>query len=212
MDESEKNWENVFKELTRLSKKSLINDSDIEHYMIKLLSISVGYHIRRENNPNTLLNTYFTKTKKDKLNKVLVLSKKLINELNECDYLWDKNIEPLYESLNMLIISQSKVNSLDSVVDKGKKFKLSKHELLRTFELLFYSFTKRANVNNLKKVKLNESYLLANEFMLAAGYIPESSKETEFKIRKQNFDEARKILIKEGITDKELFYYYMTYD
>ena len=146
-----KSWENIFKELTRLAKKRLINDSDIEPYMTKLFSISVGYDMRRENNPYTLLNTISENIKKDKLNKVLVLSEKLINELNECDYLWDENIKPLYESLNRLITSQSKMKSIDSVVGKGKKFKLSKHELIRTFELLFYSFTKRANVNNPKK-------------------------------------------------------------
>lgn len=205
-------WENIFKELARLAKKDLINDSDIEAYMDKLFSISVGYDMRRENNPHTLLNTFHKKLKISKLNKVLLLSEKLINELNECDYLWDKNIEPLYESLNKFIDSQSDVRSIDSKVGKGKKVKLSKHELFRTFELLFYAFNKRAKINDLNKVDFSETYSLADEFMLAAGYIPESSKKTQFGIRKQNFDEAREVLKEKGISDKDLFYYHMTFD
>lgn len=205
-------WENIFKELARLVKKDLINDSDIEAYMAKLFSISVGYDMRRENNPHKLLNTFHKKLEISKLNKVLLLSEKLINELKECDYLWDKNIEPLYESLNKFIHSQSDVKLIDSKVGKGKKVKLSKHELFRTFELLFYAFNKRAKINDLNKVDFSDTYKLADEFMLAAGYIPESSKKTQFGIRKQNFDEAREVLKEKGISDKDLFYYYMTFD
>ena len=200
-------WRDTLKQVEKLAdkklkptdKEGLISKDDIYPYQSCLADIWVNYRQRPENDPWTAKDKENELKEKNQLKKMLAIAKKLQYELSSCKNSRCESIPGLVESLDRFINSTA-INSIANYkIGKGKTVKLSKHELFRAFEILFIHFTNNADIS--------ESYLLANEFFLAAGYRPESKKELSLNIRKQNFDEAREALKKANISDESLFNY-----
>ena len=206
MDESEKKWSGVLKELDRLGSYGSILKEDKETYLSSLKILAKKYRQHPENNKILVAGKNDVKNEKHEQNKTSNLAKKLQVELKECKYLYNPTIEPLVKALDEFINSPNNNKSFNTRIGRGNLVKLSKHELFRAFELLFNYFTMRANVDQ-KPEPISDSIRLADEFMLVAGYKPESNKKKDPSLRKQNFDEARLALQKAGITDNGLFMY-----
>ena len=192
-------WRDTLKQVERLAHKGLIRKGDIYAYQSCLTDVWVNYRQRPENDPGTAKDKENELKEKNQLKKMLVTAKNLQHELSSCSHLRCQSIPGLAESLDKFINSTAINTVVNYKIGKGKSVKLSKHELFRAFEILFIHYTNNAN--------LSESYLLANEFFLAAGYRPESKRELNLNIRKQNFDEAREALKKANINDECLFKY-----
>ena len=192
MDESEKNWKGTLKQLKRLAEIGVVESSDIGVYYSNLDSVSNMYRLHLENNPMKLFHNERDKAELKKLKKIQLSVKKLHAEISKSG--------ASHDALQIILNALSTFTSNTELIKigKGKEIKLSKHQLLRIFEMLFDRYSGGA--------KLSKSFLLANEFLLAAGYSPESKNTKGLHLRKQNFDEAREALNKAGITDKDLFF------
>lgn len=192
--DTEKYWSETVKQLKLLAEKEFIKSSDIGVYYSNLISVSTMYKLHLENNPMKLI---FKEIEEGEIKKLEKIQKKVIGLTNEIrnGNLTHEAYLPLIKALE----SFTKETTITKVVKvKGKEVKLSKHQIIRIFEMLFDRYT--------GGVELSESYLLANEFFLAAGYIPESKKTKGLNLRKQDFDIARKTLYEAGITDRDLFF------
>lgn len=190
--DTEKYWSGTVKQLKRLAEKELIKGSDVGVYYSNLISVSNMYELHREDNPKTLFFIHLDNLAKEKLEKIKINVKKLSDEISKGGV--------AHEAFPALINALNTFTNETAIskVEKGKKVKLSKHQIIRIFEMLFDHYTAGE--------KLSKSFLLGNEFLRAAGYNPESSNEKDLKLRKQNFDEARKALKKAGISDRDLFF------
>lgn len=187
-------WTDTVIELKRLADKKLIKSSDMGVYYSNLITVSNMYKLHLENNPMKL---FFMENEEREIKKLEKIQKKVMELTNEIrnGNLTHEAYLPLIKALE----SFTNETTITKVVNvNGKEVKLSKHQIIRIFEMLFDHFTGGA--------KLNKSYRLGNEFLRAAGYNPESSNESGLKLRKQNFDEAKKALKKAGITDRDLFF------
>lgn len=191
-DEEKKYWSGTVKQLKYLAEIDLIKSSDIGVYYENLISVSRMYKLHLENNPIKLFFKEIEESEIKKLEKIKINIKKLSDEISKGGV--------AHEAFPALINALNKFTNETAIskVEKGKEIKLSKHQLLRVFEMVFDRYTGGA--------KLSKSFLLGNEFLLAAGYCPESKSTKGLKLRKQDFDIARKTLYEAGITDRDLFF------
>ena len=192
--DTKKYWNGTVKQLKRLAEIGVIESSDLGGYYSNLDSVSNIYKLHLENNPVKLIFKDIEEGEILKLEKIQIKVIQLSNFIRYGNLTHEAYI-PLIKALETFM-SDTKITKVAK--DKGKEIKLSKHQLLRIFEMLFDRYSGGA--------KLSKSFLLANEFLLAAGYSPESKNTKGLHLRKQSFDEAREALNKAGITDKDLFF------